>query len=218
MKQQILSLMTATALTAVVTFPILPTEARATDATVAASAPDQASVEQMTAKWPDKVREAIRMTTQKYGPPDEVGMHAVMWHNMDFKNAQMNPIKHTHIKRETASHDFPMPHEDFLKQTINYRVPADKADELTAFDGSVTFNRTKGEMSAMCDKTEMNNLAFNLSHDVVTGKKTADEARQAYARDAMAFKNGEKPEYTQRILFDVPRDGTADPDQKMKME
>lgn len=176
---------------------------------------DASDIDRLIENWPDKVKEAVRATAAKYGPPNEIGMHEVMWHNEDLTNTKMNPIKHSHIKKQEVPHHFPMPHTDFYKQIINYRVPADKADELAAYDGSVTFNRTKGEMSAMCDREEMNLLAFNLAHDVVTGKRSVTEARQFYADTAMAFKNGQKPDYTQRLTFEPPKTGAADPDQQV---
>ncbi|MEX2153654.1 MAG: hypothetical protein WD825_09970 [Gemmatimonadaceae bacterium] len=56
-------------------------------------------------------------------------------------------------------HSFPKPHTDLLEQFIDYRVPVDKYDELAAYDGSVIVERTKGEISARCDKEAMNFLA-----------------------------------------------------------
>jgi hypothetical protein len=173
--------------------------------------PDQASIESMTADWPSKVKEAIGKTMQKYGPPDEVGTTMVMWHN------PQGSFKHIHIHKEEVPHNFPMPHTDFVKEVIDYQVPVDKADEITAYDGSVTFNRTKGTMAAMCDKEEMNFLALNLAHDIATGKRTVSDARQFYGKTAMAFMKGEKSNYTQGLLFNVATSGTADPDQKLDM-
>ena len=41
--------------------------------------------------------------------------------------------------------------------------------DLARFDGSVIVERTRGEIGARCDKEEMNYLALNLAHDIVTG-------------------------------------------------
>ena len=54
---------------------------------------------------------------------------------------------------------FPKPHQDVLEQTICYRVPPDKQDELAGFDGSVMSKGTKGDMSARCDREPANILA-----------------------------------------------------------
>jgi hypothetical protein len=200
------SLFAALSLTALV----ITSDAFAASQTTTSMPPDQAAVERMTADWPDKVKEAISKTMQKYGPPDEVGMMAVMWHN------PKGPFKRIYIYKEETKHNFPMPHTDFVKGTIDYRVPIDKADDIIAYDGSVSFHRTKGEMAAMCDKEEMNFLALNLAHDVATGKRDVEDARQFYGKTAMAFMNGETSEYTKGLQFDTAK-GAADPDQKLDM-
>ncbi len=64
--------------------------------------------------------------------------------------------------------------------------------------------RTKGEISARCDKEEMNLLAINLANDVVKGNKTVDQARQFYADTAVAAMNGEKLAYTTALQFSRP--------------
>jgi hypothetical protein len=182
------------------------------------TSPDTAAVEQMTANWPDKVKEAIRMTMQKYGPPSEVGMMEVMWHNEDMSNDRMSPFKHIHIFKTEVPHNFPIVHTDFMKQVINYDIPEDRVDELAAFDGSVTFNRTKGELAAMCDKEENNILALNVANDVLMGKRTAEEARAFFAETvAAAQSNGALPDYMQKLQFDLPTASTADPDTEAKM-
>ena len=43
------------------------------------------------------------------------------------------------------------------------------------------------EISARCDKEEMNFLALNLANDVATGNKTIEKARIYYAEAAMAL-------------------------------
>ena len=94
-------------------------------------------------------------------------------------------------------------------------VPLGKYDDLARYDGSVIAERTKGELSARCDKEEMNYLALNLAHDVATGRRTVEDARRFYAETAMATMKGEMPPYVQRLQFDPSRGGTADPDKSM---
>ena len=109
-------------------------------------------------------------------------------------------------------HDFPMPHPDLMEQFIDYRVPAEKFSDLAAYDGSVIAERTKGEVSARCDKEEANFLALNLANDIVTGKRSVEEARKFYAETIKALMAGQKPAYTQKLQFSVSKGGTADPD------
>jgi hypothetical protein len=92
-------------------------------------------------------------------------------------------------------------------------VPAGKFDAIAAYDGSVVPERTKGEVSARCDMEEMNFLALNLMHDIVTGARTVDDARREYAEQATAFMLKRAAPYTEGLRFEVPRGGTADLDQ-----
>ena len=92
-----------------------------------------------------------------------------------------------------------------------YKVQEDKMDELGKFDGSVTFDRTQGTMSARCDKEGNNFLALNLANDILTGKKTVDEARKAYGDIIKEKMKGEDPEYMKKLTF-ATQDNSADPD------
>jgi hypothetical protein len=124
-----------------------------------------------------------------------------------------SPWKYTILHREEVPHNFPVKHMDILEQAIDYRVPPGKVDALAVYNGSVTVHRTKGDMVAMCDREEMNFLALNLAHDIVTEKLSAAAARQIYTTTAVAFLKGEKPPYTQGLQFQAPPGDTGDPDQ-----
>lgn len=85
-----------------------------------------------------------------------------------------------------------------------------------AYDGSVSFHRTRGELSAECDVEEMNLLALNLAHDVITGKRTPADARAFYAKNAMAFKQGDTSSaYVAGLIFQQDA-SSADPDKPHK--
>jgi hypothetical protein len=169
----------------------------------------QPAADSVIRNWPAMPQKAARQLIARYGAPQEVTASMVRWRG--------NGVwKRTIVHREEVPHHFPMPHTDFLEQTIDYRVPPGKYDELARYDGSVIVERTKGEMSARCDKEELNILALNLANDIVTGKRSVDDAREFYAMTAMAFKNGERPPYTQRLMFDVRRSSTADPDREIR--
>lgn len=167
--------------------------------------PSPAVITDLLERWPAKPREVANAMLAKYGQPHEATATVMVWHNA-------GPWKRTILSREETPHDFPKSHVDLLEQFIDYRVPVDKFDELAAYDGSVIVERTKGELSARCDKEEMNFLAINLAHDVAAGRRTVDEARRFYAETAMAFMNGDKRPYTQGLQFTVTRGKTADPD------
>lgn len=61
----------------------------------------------------------------------------------------------------------------------------------------------------------MNFLALNLAYDVATGRRGVDEARRAYTEKALTWmaKGGDDEGYTERLQFEVPEGGTADPDE-----
>lgn len=176
----------------------------------AAPAASRMSAAAIVASWPAKQRETVAMMTAKYGQPSVVGDRMVAWYGT-------GPFVRTSVAREEVAHNFPMAHVDYLTQTVKHGVPADKLDDLYEYDGSVWYHRTRGELSAQCDVEEMNWLALNLAHDVISGKRTPADARAFYAQTAMAFKRGDKSSpYVQGLIFQT-EPNAADPDRPHAM-
>lgn len=167
---------------------------------------DQSSYEEIVREWPEEPSEIAETTVDSYGLPDEAVESRLIWHDCD-------PWKRTELFRDGVPHEFPKEHTDYIEQFIDYHVPPEKADELTQFDGSVMIERTKGELSARCDKEAMNFLAINLAHDIVLDRKSVDEARQEYATTALEAMMGGSPEYTQGFQFALPTGDQRDPDE-----
>lgn len=142
---------------------------------------DMPTVEAIIAGWPKMSQAGAREIIEKYGAPNEAMDSRLIWYNN-------GPWKRTIASRTLTMHHFPAPHPDSVEQVIDYRVPLGKYDDLARYDGSVNVDRTKGELSARCDLEEMNLLALNLAHDVITGKKSVTEARGFYARVVKMFK------------------------------
>ncbi len=180
--------------------------AAAQEGTPAATPMSQQTVDEIITAWPEVSNEVAQTVMEKYGPPHEATASLLIWHNN-------GPWKRTILNRDPVPHDFPMPHPDLLEMVIDYQVPPDTFDDLAQYDGSVIVERTKGEISARCDKEEMNFLAINLANDIVEGKRSVEEARQFYAETAMAFKEGQSDPYVEGFVFDVPEGETADPDE-----
>lgn len=144
----------------------------------------------------------------KYGQPNGSTPDMLVWNNN-------GPWKRTIVNKDTVQHNFPTPHPDLPEQFIDYKVPTDKYSDLAAYDGSVIVERTKGEMSARCDKEGANFLAINLANDVATGAKTIEQARAYYTQAMKTFKSaGQMDPYMQGFKFTVPTSGTKDPDVK----
>lgn len=165
-------------------------------------------VEKTLADWPAKPKENAKIVIKKYGLPNEATRTQLVWHNN-------GPWKTTILNRKEVQHDWPVKHTDMLEMVIDYRVPPEKVSQLAAFDGSVTVYRTRGELSAECDKEEMILLALNLSHDIITGEKNVDEARDFATKAKIAYFKGEKPSYMEKFQFEVPKGGTGFPDKEV---
>lgn len=157
--------------------------------------------------WSEESQKAADAMMKAYGPPNGATPNHLIWQDK-------GPWVEIIIRSEGIDHDFPKSHMDVLEQAIPYEVPADKFDDLAEFDGSIIVERTRGTMSARCDKEEMNFLALNLAHDLIEGTKSVDQARQEYANIVSDFMAGKKHAYTQELQFDTSSiEETGDPDQ-----
>jgi hypothetical protein len=105
-----------------------------------------------------------------------------------------------------------MPHTDFLTQYIDYRVPVDRVDDITRFDGSCLVDRTSGKAAARCDSEAANVLTLNLMHDIVSGKAFVDGARELYAENMASYAMGRPTPYCEALQF-TPGGQTADLDE-----
>ncbi len=160
------------------------------------------------ANWPEVSKMVAQTMIDKYGQPHGVTPDMLVWNNN-------GPWKRTIVSKDTVLHNFPAPHPDLLEQFINYKVSADKYDDMAAYDGSVILERTKGEMSARCDKEGANFLAINLANDVATGKKSTEQARAYYTQAIKTFtETGQMDTYMKGFVFTIPTGETADPDMK----
>jgi hypothetical protein len=156
---------------------------------------NQQIIDQILLQWQGLPKETAYILLRKYGMPSEATYNRLIWHN----NGRW---KRTELTRYTVPHNFPTVHQDFLEQTVNYRIPVKLVDELTWFDGSVYIDRTAGEVSAKCHKEAMNMLSLNLVNDIVIGRRSVAEARMFYAETAEKFaKQQQTSPYTEQILF-----------------
>jgi len=158
--------------------------------------------------WPEESREAARLVIDKYGEPDEATETQLTWHHP-------GPWKRIVATRTFFEHNFPAPHIDAVESVIDYRVPVDKFSALAEFDGSVVVERTAGEVSARCHDEEANFLALNLMHDIVTGRKSVQQARDYYAKEFVDYRRGKPTPYMQGLHFQPGGDGAGDPDRRL---
>lgn len=158
--------------------------------------------------WPAMSRKAANLTIDQYGPPNEAISSRMIWYNN-------GPWKRTVVYRDEIPHDFPQPHSDVIEQFINYKVSPDMFSELAKFDGSIVVERTKGEVSSRCDMEAANILALNLMNDIVTGKITAENARETLCEVMSAYMVNRAAPYAEKLQFDVSSDDTTDTDEVM---
>src|ERR1043165_747531 len=169
---------------------------------------DPAQVELIIEKWPAAQKNVARQMIAKYGMPNEATPTKLFW----YRNG---PWKRTILTSEVVVHNWPTLHSDFLTQVIDYRVPPEKFSDIAAFDGSILLDRTKGEVAARCDSESANVLGLNIVHEIVTGKRTVEEARKLSAENTVAYNLGRSAPYAERLLFDIPQGGTEDLDTSM---
>jgi hypothetical protein len=161
----------------------------------------------LIADWPEESREAAQLVLDKHGEPDEVTPSQLVWY-------EVGPWKRIVASKVFYDHDFPAPHIDCVESFIDYRVPLEMYTPLAEFDGSVIVERTAGEVSARCHDEEANNLALNLMHDIVTGAKTADEARDYYAKEFLDYRRKKPTPYMEGLEFEAGQ-GTGDRDKRV---
>ena len=163
---------------------------------------------EVIASWPEESREAAKLVIGTYGEPDEATESQLIWH-------RAGAWKRVVATRSFYEHHFPAPHMDSVESFIDYRVPVDKFNDIAAFDGSVIVERTVGEVSARCHDEEANRLALNLMHDIVTGAKTVQEARDYYAIEFLNARRKQPTPDMAEFRVDAGHGSTADPDSRV---
>ena len=173
----------------------LPSFAASAASDTNTTATKDGSVDSIIAEWPERPRLGARQMIAKYGEPQEVTAEKLTWHDQ-------GPFKCITLTKAEDAHDFPLPHTDYMQHTITYKVPDGKAAELAKFDGSLTYDQTRGLMSARCDLEGHNVLTLNLANDIVTGKTSAEAARKEFGEIVADDMAGEMPPYTVKLQFE----------------
>lgn len=167
--------------------------------------PDPDSVRTLTRDWPKPAQAAAEEMIRRYGPPQEATASMLIWQGN-------SPWKRTLVHKVTVAHDFPIKHVDVLEQVVDYRVPLNFFTPLATFDGSLVADRTRGELSASGDSEQSNVLALNLADDIVQGRKTPDQAREAMAAATRDLQAGHTPDDAAKLRLAPPQGDLSDPD------
>jgi hypothetical protein len=167
--------------------------------------PDPARVAALVQDWPKASREAAQEMVGRYGPPQEATPTLLIWQGN-------SPWKRTVVRKTPVEHDFPVAHADVVEQVVEYRVPLNFFTPLATFDGSVVADRTRGELASSGDREATNVLSLNLADDIVRGRKTVEQARDAMAAAARDMAAGRMPDDARELHLPPPQGDLADPD------
>jgi hypothetical protein len=171
----------------------------------------EAWIEKHLEGWPESRRKLAAELIGRYGRPHAVTASELYW-------SERAPWKRIVLHRAGVKHNFPLPHEDVLEQTVNYRVPAAKAGDLLSYNGSLVIDHTRGELSAHCDSEPQNRISLNLADDLVTGNRTVDEALGYHAQMVRAMETHVEELYPQKLKFKIlPSSQTADPGEEAEL-
>jgi hypothetical protein len=169
---------------------------------------DQSTLDRFIREWPAAPKNVARQMIEKYGPANEATPTRLFWYATP-------PWKRIEVSADPVVHNWPAPHEDFFTQVIDYRVPPEMVHLIAMFDGSILVDRTRGEVWARCDSEAANVLGLNMVHEIVTGKRTVEEARATSSQHTVAYNMGRSAPYAERLQFNVPAGGTEDLDKPM---
>lgn len=158
-------------------------------------------------EWPHESRRAAELVISQYGEPDEVSASKLTWH-------RAAPWKRVVATEWFEHHAFPVPHVDCIECVIDYAVPAEKMTDLALFDGSIRVDRTAGEVSVRCRSIASNTLKMNLVHEIVTGRRTVEDARDYHVEEVLNAKRGKPTPYRDELRV-PPQEDTKDPGEQV---
>lgn len=146
--------------------------------------------------WPKIARTTAHVLLERYGQPDLFTRQILVWYNK-------GPWYKTEVHREPRTHRLVLWNKDYLRQTVSYKVPYDRISDLKYFDKNIDVDEVKGELSVQSDSEAMNFLAVNLAEDIITGKRSVDDARAFRLKTTLLSKSGKGSPYLDRLLFHV---------------
>lgn len=148
----------------------------------------------MTKGWPQSSTTAASEMVMKHGEPDEKTESTLIWR-------KVAPFERIIVNREVHSSRFPLLHQNAVDHVVKYRVPTGKVEEVRKFNGDITIDSAKGEMTASGENESMNILKLNMASLVSSGKLTAEEARIQLGKENLSFMNGSPTANTQTLSF-----------------
>ena len=88
------------------------------------------------------------------------------------------------------------------KKTVLHRSDAGgKAADVRSFDDRITVDEKRGEMTVRSDSEKTNYVAANLAHEVASGFKTPEQARNFYGKELRLADSGKSSSYLDSLRF-----------------
>ena len=173
---------------------IEPTEDPGAEPAITADKAAPSTPEAAIRKWPDASRVTARAMIAKYGQPARWNEAALTWINN-------GPWEKTVVYRSWWPRILGKRDKDCLEQTIAYRVPSEKLDDLKRFDRRLAVDDSRSRLSARSESEPQNFLALNLADEIVTEKRSVEEARDFYGKTEKLTMAGKSSAYTEGLLF-----------------
>ena len=152
--------------------------------------------------WPAGSRRLLGAMIEKYGIPQRLNVVEAVWYDN-------GPWRKTVVHRDSASRFWGIKDKDYLEQFIRYQVPADKAGSLKLFGKRLEIEGAVGELSSRSASEGMNYMALNLAHEIVTGARSVEDARDFYLKTEELSRAGKSSPYLEGFLFTVEANGNA---------
>jgi hypothetical protein len=160
--------------------------------------------ETVVREWPELSQKMARAMIEKYGQPVRFNDDALVWeHNGSWQKSV--------VYRAAWPHSAAKKDVDYLKQTIGYRVPQEKIEDLRRFDKRLSVNTETNEVSFQSESEKTNFLALNLADEIVTEKRSVEDARDYFKKTARLAESGKSSQYTEGFLFPVPNERVVNP-------
>jgi hypothetical protein len=146
--------------------------------------------ESIVGDWPEPSRRMALAMIDKHGQPNRVGADAVTWFGL-------------YRGRRTVVHRA-FDAAGMVEQVVLYRVPAEKAEAVTLFDGRLKVDREAAELSARTESVRTSFLVLNLAHEVASGFRTVPAAREFRDRQMRLAQAGKSSRYRDGLIFEQP--------------
>jgi hypothetical protein len=155
--------------------------------------------------WPQTPRTIAQAECGRYGKPDEITGNYIVWHDK-------GPWKRVVVWRQSPASVRGAHRSDVLQEVIDYPVPQDRLKELSRFDKRLVVDTISGELSSRSESESLNYLALNLTDEIITNRRSVDNALSFYHNTVRLSRSGKASPYFDRFLFKVKNDMVAGQD------